>query len=107
MKFYGKIGFSMLVEEKPDVWKPRIVERSYYGDWLRRNLKTQTSDKVNDDLTIANELSIVADPYANLNYGYMRYAVVNGVKWKITSVDATQFPRLVLSIGGVYNGKTT
>lgn len=102
-KWFGKIGFNVgTVETAPSVYKEKIVDREYYGDVTRNTRRLQTSDKVNDDLEISNELSIVADPYAMENFHMMRYAEFMGAKWKISSVEV-QYPRLLLTLGGVYN----
>lgn len=102
-KFYGKIGFADQVETRPGIWIDGIVERDYFGDLIRNTRRLQSSDQLNDDITISNEISIVADPYANQNFHTIRYATFMGTKWKVTSVDV-QYPRLVLTLGGVYNG---
>ena len=102
-KFYGTIGFSDTVESKPGVWEEVITERNYYGDVVRSVRRYQSGDKVNDNLDISNEISIVADPFANENFHSMKYVAFMGTKWKITSVEV-EFPRrLKLTIGGVYN----
>lgn len=102
-KWFGKIGFDQgTVETTPGVWKPSIVERSYYGDVQRNSRRLQTSDKVNDDINISNEISIVADPYANENFHMIRYAYFMKQKWKVTDVEV-QYPRLILTLGGVWN----
>ena len=103
-KFYGKIGYANTVETKPGVYEEQIVERSYYGDLIRNTRRLQSSDKVNDDINISNEISIVADPYATNNFHTMRYAVFMGTKWKISNVEVS-YPRLILTLGGVYNGQ--
>ena len=102
-KFYGKIGYAISEETVPGVWVERIVERSYYGDVIRNTRKLENSGGINDNINLSNEISIIADPYAKNNFYAMRYAKFMGAKWKITSVDV-QYPRLILSIGGVYNG---
>lgn len=102
-KYYGKIGYAETAETAPGVWEEQIVERSYYGDLLRNMRRLQSSDKVNDDINISNELSIVADPYAINNFYSMRYAEFMGAKWKVSSVEV-QYPRLILTLGGLYNG---
>lgn len=105
-RFYGVVGYAKTVETAPSVYEEQIIERSYYGDVNRNNRKLQNSGQVNDNINISNEISIIADPYANENIYAMRYVEFMGVKWKITDVDV-QFPRLVLSIGGEYNGQQT
>lgn len=101
-KFYGKIGYANTVETKPGVYEEQIVERSYYGDLIRNTRRLQSADQVNDDINISNEISIVADPYATNNFHTMRYAVFMGTKWKISNVEVS-YPRLILTLGGVYN----
>ena len=102
-KFYGPIGFAETEETKPGVWKEQIVERKYYGDLNRNNRRLQTADKLNDDVTISNEISIVADPYANNHFHSIRYVEFQGARWKVSNIDV-QFPRLILTLGGLYNG---
>lgn len=103
-KWFGEIGFGETTETSPGVWTETIASpRNYYGDLIRNSRRLQTSsEKVNDDLNISNQLSIVADPYATENFHMMRYATVMGSKWKITDVEV-QYPRLILTLGGVYN----
>lgn len=101
-KWFGKIGFAETVEKTPGVWVEDIVDREYYGDLIRNTRRLQSSDKVNDDVEIANQISIIADPYANENFHAIRYAEFMGSKWKVNSVEV-QYPRLFLDLGGVYN----
>ena len=101
-KFFGKIGYAMTQETKPGVWTDQIIEHEYYGDLLRNSYRFQTSDKVNDDVLIANEFSIIADSFAKDNFHLMRYIEFEGTKWKITNVEV-RYPRLNLTVGGIYN----
>lgn len=103
MKFYGSVGYAETVETKPGVWEEQIAERMYYGDFTRNTRKLQSSESINDNINVTNEISIVADPFANENFHSMRYIRFMGAKWKISSVEV-QYPRLILTIGGVYNG---
>lgn len=103
-KFYGPIGYAETVETKPGIWEEQITERMYSGDLLRNTSRFQTTDKLNDDINISNEISIVADPYANKNFHLMRYVEFMGTKWKISNIEV-QYPRLRLTIGGEYNEK--
>lgn len=106
MKFYGTVGFWVGEEEdenRPGVWESVIEERTYMGDVIRNTRRFQSSDKQNDDLTVSNQISILSDLYAQQNWNSIRYVDWNGVKWKVTSVELS-YPRLILDIGGVYNG---
>lgn len=102
MKFYGPIGYVKTVETRPGVWEEQTIVRNYYGDLIRNTRRLQSSDQLNDNISIANEISIIADPFANENFHSMRYVEFMGVKWKISDIEV-QYPRLILSIGGVYN----
>lgn len=101
-KFYGNIGYAETVEVKPGIWEEQIVERPYYGDLLRLTSTSQSSGGVNNNINIANSISVVADPYANKNFHQMRYVEFMGTKWQITNVEV-KYPRLILTVGGVYN----
>lgn len=106
-KFYGVIGYATTEETKPDVWVETITERPYYGDITRESRRVESSqDSINDGVSLNNDISIVADPYAQENINTMRYVKIRGTAWKITSVEV-QYPRLNISIGGIYNGKTS
>lgn len=102
-KFSGKIGFRIDEETRPGVWKKNTVEKQYYGDVIRNVRNNQNSGKVNEDITISNEISIVSDSFLNEHYSTISYVVLNGIKWKVNSINI-QYPRLVLSVGGLYNG---
>ena len=102
-KWFGKIGFAATKEPSPGVWSQEIVDHEYYGAVVRNSRRLQASDKLNDDINISNEISIVADPFANNSLHSMRYIEFMGAKWKITNVEV-KYPRLVLTIGGLYNG---
>ena len=101
-KFYGNVGFAETIETESSVWEEKIIERPYFGDVLRRSRRLESSGNVNSNVNVTNEISIVADPYANQNLFAMRYVEFMGTKWEISNVDV-QYPRLVLTIGGVYN----
>ena len=101
-KFYGSIGYAETIETSPGVWKEQITKREYFGELVRNTRKLQTADKVNDNININNEVSIIADPYAISNFHSMRYAEFMGTKWKISNVEV-KYPRLILTLGGVYN----
>lgn len=106
-KFYGKIGYAAeMVETSPGVWTNQIVERSYYGDSTRVVRRLQSTEHLNDDVVVSNEISIVADAFANQNFHAMRYVWYMDSRWKITNVEV-QPPRLILTLGGVYNGEAS
>ena len=103
-KFCGKIGYVKTIESEPGVWIEESTEREYYGDILRNTRNLNSSNEINDSFNITNSISIVADPYARENFQFMRYVVFMGIKWKINTATI-DYPRITLSIGGVYNGK--
>lgn len=104
-KWYGVIGYAETVETEPGLWEESISEMPYYGDIIRNIRKLQASGSVNDDVNISNQISIVADPFAITHFHAMRYAELYGTRWKVNNVEV-QYPRLILDLGGVYNGPT-
>lgn len=101
-KFYGVIGYVEQTEVKPGDWREVATEKYHSGDLLRDNRRLQSSGQAIDNITMVNTVSIVANPYANEHYFAIRYVVLHGVKWKITNVEVV-YPRIILTIGGVYN----
>jgi hypothetical protein len=104
-KFYGPIGYAKQVETNPGVWREEITEKNYYGDVLRNTANARDGENLNPNLNIDNRISIIADDFASENVSIMRYVVWKGTKWQIRSIDV-QPPRLILTIGGVYNEQT-
>lgn len=104
-RFFGRVGYGEMVESEPGVWKDQITEYSYYGDIVRNMRQLREGENLNNDLSVQNSISIVADQYANDHFFAIRYVEWAGTLWKVSSVDV-QSPRLVLSLGEVYNGPT-
>ena len=103
-KWFGRIGYAEQLETTPGVWGEKIVERDYYGDVVRNYRKLESSGEVNDNINVSMEISIVADPYAIQNFHAMRYIEYMGSLWKLSNVEVN-YPRLILQIGGLYNGQ--
>lgn len=106
-KFFGKVGYGESVESPvgSGVWVDEIVEYDYYGDVVRNTRRLQSGEFLNDDISVGNSISIVADAYANEHFFAIRYIQWAGVLWTVESVEV-QSPRLLLRLGGVYNGPT-
>lgn len=102
-KFYGEIGYATLVETTPGVWKEVIKPIPYQGELVRNHRRLQGTEQANSNITLNNEISIISDPIVMQNFHSIRYVEFMGTKWKATSVDV-QYPRLILTMGEVYNG---
>ena len=109
-KFYGVVGFAAdqkegrgsnegIVKEAP------IVERIYYGDTQKLSRRFDTGTDINDDIRINVQISIVSDDYINKHMHSIKYVEFEGSLWKVTAVEPLR-PRMILTIGGVYNGPT-
>lgn len=105
-RFYGNIGFSIPTEIRPGVWEDSITVRPYYGDVIRNSKRDDSSDRIVADINITNEFSILADEFANENFHHMKYIEFMGAKW-LVSTATIQRPRIILTVGGVYNGPQT
>lgn len=107
MKFSGKVGFwEDEVEVRPGVFKSDIVEKPYTGDVIKNYRRFQNaSDQQNENLMLSNvRISIISDLYMRSKWASIRYIVWNNVRWSVTSVDISSYPRAILDLGGVYNG---
>lgn len=104
MKYVGKIGFECQVETDPGVWVPRVEERTYFGDVIRNTRRYQDGDKMNDDLRISNQISVLADSFCIENIFCMKYITWMKQRFKIESVDIN-YPRIIITLGGMWNGE--
>lgn len=104
-KFYDKIGFGKSVEEPAGsgIWKDQIFEHSYFGDVIRNTRNLVSGEKLNEDISVSNSISVMVDPYALDHFMEIRYIRWAGTLWTVTNVEVKS-PRLILSLGGVYNG---
>lgn len=103
MKFFGKVGYGHPVDNQNGVWEDAITEKKLYGDVVRDSRRLASAQQVNSDLTVGNTISVVADAYASENFFAIRYVEWVGALWTVTNVEV-QSPRLILWLGGVYNG---
>lgn len=101
-KFSGVVGFAMTKETSPGVWTEKIEKRSYKGDVIKNFIRWENGQQLNDNLNLNNSISIIADDFAFQHIGVIRYVKWMGSAWKVTGIDV-QRPRLILTIGGVYN----
>lgn len=104
-RFYGAVGYGVSVESSPGVWTDQIVEKSYFGDLERNARRSVNGEYLNNDLTVNNSISIVADAYANEHFFAIRYVKWAGAAWTVSEVTVNS-PRLLLKLGEVYNGPT-
>lgn len=104
-KWFGKVGYVITHEPDADndIWREESVDKNHYGDILRNERRYEQGESVNDDLKLNQRLSILADGFACEHYGAIRWAEIDGVRWKVTSVEFLR-PRLILTLGGVWNG---
>jgi hypothetical protein len=105
-KFSGKVGYGISTEIRTGIWDDVISERKHRGNVVRNTRRLEpTLEKVNDDLSVGNSISIVADAYASKHFWAIRYVEWQGTLWIVENVEV-QSPRLLLRLGGVYNGPT-
>lgn len=102
-RFFDKVGFGFPGETVDGVWSDNITERAYTGDVLSVTRSMEESDKVNDDYRAQHRISIVADAFALENFALIKYVYWMKTYWKVPSVSVER-PRLILNLGGVYDG---
>lgn len=104
MRYFGNVGYRITKETKPGVWEPTIVEHPYYGDILRNARRLGSGDKVNQDIEFDNQISIISDPFSLEHFQNIIYVIWLGSAFTVSKVDV-EFPRLILTLGGIYNGE--
>lgn len=105
-RFAGIVGFVKTVEREGSVWEQENIDKPYKGDIVRDARRWEKPTEVNDNLTISNEITIVADSYMLSNWAFIKYVIWNGVKWKVNYIEINR-PRIRLTLGGVYNENST
>ena len=103
-KFHGKLGYGITGETKPGVWVDQIIEKDVVGDFIKNTRQLENSGGVNDNININNSISIVADPYVTENFHLIKYVKFMGTAWKVRIAEV-QYPRIILTLGGEYNGE--
>ncbi len=104
MRYCGNVGYRITKEAAPSVWTPEIIERKYYGDVVRASRRVSSDDKINSDISIDNQISIICDPFALENFHSIIYIWWMGTPFTVSRVEV-EFPRLLLTIGDIYNGE--
>lgn len=104
-RFYEAVGFVTVQETAPSVYEEIPTERIYSGDVLQFGRNLESNGEVNGDIRTTNKVSIVGDPFAYENVHFIRYVVWMGTRWSVSSISV-EFPRLVMTLGGMYNGPT-
>lgn len=105
-RFFGEVGFSEgTVETEPGIWEERIVETQLFGEVVQHVTQIRNGDVINSDISVSSSIRVVADAYANDHISAVRYVKWAGTRWEVTEV-VPQSPRLLLRLGGVYNGPT-
>jgi hypothetical protein len=102
-RFFDKVGYGIPGEIVDGVWSDSITERAYYGDVLDVITSNEESDKVNNDIRLQQRVSVMADAFALENFSFIKYVSWMGSLWIVLSVRVER-PRLILTLGGVYNG---
>lgn len=119
-RFFGAVGYGDTVEtpistvDEDDnveiiansgVWIDTITEIEYYGDVIRDIRRLESGENLNSNIAVNNSISIVADEYAINHFFKIKYVRWAGALWTVTAVESRP-PRLILSLGSVYNGPT-
>ena len=104
-RFHGEVGYGISQQTAPGVWEDQITEYPYTGDVVRNTRRLEQGESLNDDISVGNSISVLADEYAIQNFSNIKYVRWNGVLWTVTVVEVRS-PRLILSLGKVYNGPT-
>ncbi len=102
-KFAGKVGYVTQVETRPGVWMPSETVRPMRGDLIRQNANNINSGKVNGDVSLGHRVSLIGDAYAFDKYYHIKWIIIDGYKWEVTSIEI-QRPRIIVTVGGMYNG---
>lgn len=104
-KWHGIIGYVEDVEDEPGIWVQKATEKRYFGDILKNSSRWSASNNsLNDNRIVDSQISIVADPYAFQHFSSIKYVEFMGAVWEVSSIKP-EYPRLIISMGGLWNGE--
>lgn len=103
MKFYGNVGFAVTVDDGYGVWRETITDKKYAGDVMRLTRNKEAGEHINDGLRINTQISLLLDPWFQDHLSQIRYVEYMNSKWIAESVDV-QYPRVNITLGGLYHG---
>lgn len=104
-RFYGIVGYSIPEETEPGIFKDQIVEHNHFGTITQHSRRWVNAEGINDNLALSNQIRILADDYAYQHCSAIKYVYWMGAYWKVESIKV-EMPRIVLTLGGVWNGET-
>lgn len=105
-KFHDKVGFLISYDnQRTGMVETRAIERPYYGRILEHTRRWDSSEHVNDDLSVSNQIAITANDYAFKHMSSIAYVKFMGGYWKVASIRI-KHPEIILTLGGVWNGQT-
>lgn len=102
-RYVGHVGYGLQQEISQGVWADIIVEGEYYGDVEKVTTRLRDGDGLNQDIVSEHKISVLADENALEFWNQVKYVEWAGLRWSVKSAQIIR-PRLILYIGGVYNG---
>lgn len=103
-RYAGLVTYVTQAETRPGVWTEVVEQHFMKGDMLRKGSSFQNGDKVHSDVSLNHRVSLVADDYALGNYYDIKRLEVDGKQWVVESIEI-QRPRIIVTLGGLYNGE--
>ncbi len=102
-RFCGEVGYAPTEIDDYGIARTKLIKRKYYGNVMDPGSRWKETENLHDDISVSHRISILADPFAIENFPYIKYVTWLGTRWAVKSVSV-EYPRLILSLGGVYNG---
>lgn len=103
-KLICNIGFGINQEVEPDIHDDDIIERQYRGEILRNARRFEQMDSLSGGVQINNQLSLLGDSFLFEHLTDIRYVTHRNQRWTATIEE--QYPRITVTLGGLYNGQT-
>lgn len=103
-KWFGNVGYVITEEDpnRPGIFVETLHPHRYCLEDVSKGIRNQDGQSVNKNLTVTNQVTFIADPYAFEHYSAIRYVEYLGVKWEVSTVQVKR-PRLIMTLGEVYN----
>lgn len=105
-KYFGNIGYRIDVvdPENPDISKTEITLVKKRGEVLKNSRRWQdTQESINPTMICSNRIKFIGNSFDYENLSSMIFVEYLGSRWKISDVDLSERPKIIVTLGGLYN----
>jgi hypothetical protein len=102
-RFSGLLGFVRTELSDGGIYNEVSTEIKAKGTFRKISSRVYSEQEVNASVRLANEISVIGNNEIFNHLNSLKYVVWKGTKWSVTTITLEP-PRVIIVLGGVYNG---